>query len=69
MRVRQRKVRALPALAQSPAPETRPTLDEVRRDMVLPSHGAVRGRIDSSAYAFRPEQMAKVKDQAKNYKP
>jgi MEMO1 family protein len=51
---------ALPALAQSPAPETRPTLEEVRRDMVLPSHGSVRGRIDSTAYAFHPEQMAKV---------
>lgn len=39
---------------------TRPTLDAVRRDMVLPSHDDVRGRIDSSGYALRATQMARV---------
>jgi AmmeMemoRadiSam system protein B len=53
---------ALLARAQSPspAPLTRPTLAEARRDMALPSHDDVRGRIDSTAYAFTPAQMAKV---------
>src|SRR5262245_15402591 len=39
---------------------TRPTLEEVRHDMARPSHGTVRGRIDSTAYAFTADQMAKV---------
>src|SRR5262245_14112354 len=47
------------ALAQTP-PDQRPTLEEVRRGMVLPSHDAVRGRIDSTAYALRDSQMARV---------
>lgn len=55
-----------PAAAQTPAPnaaaapQTRPTLEEVRHDMVLPSAGDTRGRIDSTAYAFHATQMAKV---------
>jgi len=39
---------------------TRPTLEEVRHDMARPSHGTIRGRIDSTAYAFTADQMAKV---------
>ena len=39
---------------------TRPTLEEVRKDMARPSHGATRGRIDSTGYALTAEQMAKV---------
>jgi AmmeMemoRadiSam system protein B len=52
-----------PAAAQTPpAPVamTRPTLAQVRHDMALPSHDDVRGRLDSTGYAFRPAQMAKV---------
>jgi AmmeMemoRadiSam system protein B len=47
------------ALAQTP-PDQRPTLEEVRRAMILPSHGDVRGRIDSTGYAFHAWQMARV---------
>jgi hypothetical protein len=39
---------------------TRPTLDEVRRGTVRPSHGATRGRFDSTGYALTADQMAKV---------
>jgi len=39
---------------------TRPTLEEVRKDMVWPSHGTTRGRLDSTGYALRADQMAKV---------
>ena len=38
----------------------RPTLDEVRRAMVIPSAGDARGRIDSTGYALRATQMARV---------
>jgi len=38
----------------------RPTLESVRRDMAIPSHDDVRGRIDSTGYALRATQMAKV---------
>ena len=56
-----------PAAAQAPARPpsstplgTRPTLEEVRHAMARPSHGTTRGRIDSTAYAFTADQMAKV---------
>jgi len=48
------------APAAGPAAPIRPTLESVRRDMVLPSHDDVRGRIDSSGYALRASQMARV---------
>lgn len=38
----------------------RPDPDSVRALMIAPSHGDVRGRIDSTGYALRAEQMAKV---------
>ena len=55
-----------PAAAQSaPAPMfVRPSADSIRRIMAIPSQGPVRGRIDSSSYTIRPEQMAKVWDLA-----
>jgi len=34
--------------------------DSIRALMVIPSHGDVRGRIDSTGYALRAAQMAKV---------
>src|SRR6185436_7809507 len=43
---------------------TRPTLEEVRKNMALPSRGTVRGRIDSTGYAFTAEQMAKAWDRS-----
>jgi AmmeMemoRadiSam system protein B len=49
--------------ASQPAPAqmiVRPSADSIRRTMAIPSQGAVRGRIDSSSYTIRPEQMAKV---------
>jgi len=49
---------AAPLAAQTPP--ARPTLEQVRHDMVLPSHDDVRGRIDSTGYAFTPAQMAKA---------
>lgn len=50
-----------PAEAAGPAPsEGRPTLQDVRREMVIPSVGDTRGRVDSSGYALGPAQMAKA---------
>ena len=55
-----------PAQAAAPLPPsstplgTRPTLEEVRHGMARPSHGATRGRIDSTGYALTADQMAKV---------
>jgi len=48
------------ASAAHAQPPERPTLDSVRADMVVPSHDAVRGRIDSLGYALRDSQMARV---------
>ena len=50
---------AAAAHAQPPAPP-RPSADSIRHEMVLPSHGTVRGRIDSTGYAFHAAQMAKT---------
>ena len=57
---------AHPAAAQPPAPPMvpRPAADSIRSLMAIPSRGAVRGRIDSSSYTIRAEQMAKVWDLA-----
>jgi AmmeMemoRadiSam system protein B len=54
-----------PAVATAPSPAlalppTHPSADSVRREMVIPSHGDVRGRIDSTAYALHAAQMALV---------
>jgi MEMO1 family protein len=46
--------------APSPPPAPRPSADSIRALMVVPSHGDVRGRIDSTGYALRAGQMAKV---------
>ena len=51
----------LAAAQSAPAPMlVRPSADSIRRIMAIPSQGPVRGRIDSSSYTIRPEQMAKV---------
>lgn len=42
------------------AASARPTLEEVRRDMGIPSAGDVRGQRDAVGYATTPEAMAKV---------
>jgi AmmeMemoRadiSam system protein B len=51
-----------PGAAEPAAPQAvpRPTADSIRRIMAIPSRGSLRGRIDSSSYTIRPEQMAKV---------
>jgi len=43
-----------------PAPLPRPTLEAVRHDMVVPSHGDTRGRLDSLGYALTARAMARV---------
>lgn len=57
---------ASPVHAQAvlaPSPARPPTLEEVRRDMGIPSHGLeLRGQRDSVGFAFRADQMAKVWD-------
>jgi AmmeMemoRadiSam system protein B len=55
----------LPAASQPAAPTApiafvRPTVDSIRSIMAIPSHAGVRGRIDSTSYTIRPEQMARV---------
>ena len=52
--------RPLVTQASPPQAAPRPSADSIRGIMAIPSHGAVRGRIDSSSYTIRPEQMAKV---------
>ena len=51
---------ALAAPVHAQAPVVPPTLAEVRRDMVQPSHDDVRGRIDSTGYALTALQMERV---------
>ncbi|MFI5372081.1 MAG: AmmeMemoRadiSam system protein B [Candidatus Eisenbacteria bacterium] len=51
------------ARAQTPAARLappRPSLDSLRHEMAIPSHGDVRGRIDSTGYALHAAQMATV---------
>ncbi len=55
----------LPALGQAslspqPAPARRPTLDEVRKAMGIPSQGDLRGQQDTVGFASRPDQMTQV---------
>src|SRR6185436_2460830 len=49
-----------PTSAESVSPVPRPNADSIRAIMVIPSHGDVRGRIDSTGYALQAEQMARV---------
>lgn len=56
---------AAPSLAQPPGtplrpPLPRPTLEAVRHDMVVPSRGDTRGRLDSLGYALSARAMARV---------
>jgi AmmeMemoRadiSam system protein B len=46
--------------AAAGADQPRPTLEEARKAMAVPSHDDIRGRIDSTGYALHAEQMAKV---------
>lgn len=55
----------LPSLAQAslstlPVPTQRPTIEEVRKTMGIPSQGDVRGQQDVVGFASKPEQMARV---------
>jgi AmmeMemoRadiSam system protein B len=45
---------------QAAAVEPRPDPDSIRTIMVIPSHGDVRGRIDSTGYALHASQMAQA---------
>src|SRR5512134_3528469 len=58
---------ARPVTSQGPGARSgavRPTADSIRRIMAIPSRADVRGRIDSTAYTARPEQMAAVWERA-----
>jgi len=48
------------SLAAPAAPGSRPSLEEVRGAMGIPSGGALRGQQDTVGFASRPDQMAKV---------
>jgi AmmeMemoRadiSam system protein B len=50
----------MPALAQVAPTMPPPTLEEIRKEMAVPSHDDERGRVDSMGYALRADQMAKV---------
>ena len=52
----------LPPARSAAVDGPRPGADSIRALMVVPSRGVVRGRIDSTGYALRAEQMAKVWD-------
>ena len=55
------RLAALLLMAASLAAQAaRPTLDEVRKDMGIPSTGEVRGQRDAVGYATTPEAMARV---------
>jgi AmmeMemoRadiSam system protein B len=43
-----------------PAGKGRPTEQEIRKEMGIPSAGDLRGQLDTVGYASKPEQMAKV---------
>ncbi|MCM2249914.1 MAG: AmmeMemoRadiSam system protein B [Geothrix sp.] len=53
-------VLAQASLAMQPVPPQRPTLEEVRKGMGIPSHGDLRGQQDVVGFASRADQMAKV---------
>lgn len=48
------------SLSTPPIPPQRPTLEEVRKSMGIPSRGDLRGQQDAVGFASRPDQMAKV---------
>jgi AmmeMemoRadiSam system protein B len=51
---------AAPQATYYPGQATPPTLEEVRKDMGIPSSGDVRGQKDIVGFASTPEQMARV---------
>ena len=55
-----RAMAQVPTAMPGPPVPARPTLEEVRRDMAIPSHDDIRGRIDSTGYALHAAQMARV---------
>jgi len=55
---------ATPSATNRTPSAPRPKADSIRALMVIPSHDDVRGRIDSTGYALRAEQMAKVWEMA-----
>ncbi len=62
-------VACLPGLTQAslsalPAPLSRPTVEEVRKSMGIPSQGDLRGQQDAVGFASTPKQMAKVWERA-----
>src|SRR5205085_9471075 len=48
------------AQTTTPLVGVRFTPDSIRREMAIPSHAGVRGRIDSTGYALHADQMAKA---------
>jgi AmmeMemoRadiSam system protein B len=55
-----RALAQIPPLKPADAEPARPTLEEVRRAMVVPSRDDIRGRIDSTGFALHAAQMANV---------
>jgi len=43
-----------------PAFKARPTVEEIHKEMGIPSVGDLRGQLDTVGYASKPEQMARV---------
>lgn len=57
--------RAFAQATLQPTPQKPPTLEEVRREMGIPSRGLeLRGQRDSVGYASRADQMAKIWERA-----
>jgi MEMO1 family protein len=50
----------VPPVTPAPSESARPTLEEVRRAMAIPSHDDLRGRIDTTGFASDSAQMASV---------
>jgi MEMO1 family protein len=50
----------LPPSKPGSAEPARPTLEEARRAMAVPSHDDIRGRVDSTGFALDGAQMSKV---------
>lgn len=48
------------SLSTQPVPAQRPSLEEVRKGMGIPSHRDVRGQQDVIGFASRPDQMARI---------
>lgn len=56
--------RAQASLSVPPAPLQRPTVEEVRKSMGIPSQGDLRGQQDAVGFASTPKQMAAVWERA-----